>query len=535
MKHLVFICFCWLSLTAVAQTPLAQRPISTESEEGFSACTDTVTIRILRRHQEYDLGIILPSWLPIVHPKYVGVLEGKVAFNPSEGYDGPFVAHEDLPFYHYSHDFNFDVIPDRTDDNRYTNLLPFMVYKKAGGYDTVLPATIHCEWETGLGMANFINPLRFENEYGRSGGFFSEGHEKGDLIWNWPSAGDWVHAEGHYVWDRGHPPSRAELHPLRFLAIRRALPERLIIGDSSVKFATRVDIFASGDGGALMNNRHNAPRFVQRVNMSSKDYEFIVKMDLPRPSPKARLRYNLLQRKGDTFSVYETVELNDDSAFARIVIPWKTANANDLEVYARTIHLYWDEGKGVAQEVPVDVYKVKFTNLRFKHLNEKMGYADVRLFANVGSDWIFLNDYHERRGKILTRGLGRTRKKKWELNNEFTVYVPRGKNFRVYMSGWENDGIDRLFGKLLDPGSPCNRKTKHFFRNAIFSVWNMLFKGCMDDEFGEISRLHSYDKLGATQTITNSPQQGRNDDPCPGEKFPLKDRYFLTYTIEKVN
>ncbi len=473
--------------------------------------------------------------MPVVDKNYVAILEGKVAYNLTDGTDGPHVSEEDLPFYHYSHDMDFDVIPDKTDDGRYTNLLPYLVYKKPEGNDTVMHSAMHCEWESGLAMSNNINPLRADNDAGRSGGFCSAGHEMGDVIWNWPTTGDWVHAEGTYIWDRGHPPAETEIHPVRFMAFKRALPERVIIGDSSVKFATRIDIFANSDGGALQNNRYNAPAFVRRVGMSNKDYDFTVKIDIPRPSPTAHLRYTLKVHKGDNFSAYEIVELNDDSATCHITVPWKTKDCNDLEIYARTINVYWDEGSGISADVPMDIYKVKLTNLHFRYLDETLTKADIRLFANVGNEWIFLNDFLGKKGKVLTKGLGHTYKHKWVLNNEFTVYVPRGKTFRVYMNGWENDGIDLLFGNLLDPASPCNRKTKRFFKTSIFSFGKMWLKGCLDDNYGEISKLHSYNNLGKIDHITNSPQKGFNDDPCPGSKYPLKDRYFLSYTIEKLN
>jgi hypothetical protein len=90
----------------------------------------------------------------------------------------------------------------------------------------------------------------------------------------------------------------------------------------------------------------------------------------------------------------------------------------------------------------------------------------VRLFANVGNDWIFLNDFFGKRGKILTRGMGETFRKHWELSNQFTVYVPRSKTFRVFMSGWEADGIDYLMGDVLDPESPCDAPTKRFFKSG---------------------------------------------------------------------
>ncbi|MDB5283116.1 MAG: hypothetical protein JWO06_2191 [Bacteroidota bacterium] len=477
---------------------------------------------------------MLPSWLPVVDKNYIAIAEGRVSYNLTDGTDGPHLAGEDLPFCHYSHDVDFSIIPDKTEDNRFTNLLPYLVYAKADGFDTVLQRTLNCEWESGLAMNNKMNPIRDENDAGNSGGFFSTGHERGDLIWNWPGIGDWVHIEGSYVWDRGHPPAEAEIHPPRFMAIKRLLPDRVIIGDSSIKFATRVDVFACGDGGAVQNNRFNAPNFVRRVNMSSKDYDVTIKIEVPRPSAKAHLKYSIARHKADNFSLYELIEVNDDSAIAHFSIPWMSRNANDLEIYARTISFYWDEGNGTATDAPIDIYKVKFTGLRFKHLDELLTKAEIRLYSNVGSDWVLLNDFFPKKGKILSKGLGKTYKHKWTLNNEFTVYVPRGKSFRVYMAGWEVDGVDRLFGGLLDPNSPCNRKTKHFIKSRIFS-FSMVMNGCFDDNLGETSKLHSYDNLGKKDSFSNSPQKGTNDDPCPGSKYPLKDRVFLNYTIEKVN
>lgn len=512
---------------------LTTHPVSTQSEEGFEPCRDTFSI--FKRKEFYDIGVILPSWLPIIDKNHVAVLEGKVSYNPVNGSNGPHISHEDLPFYHYTHDVGFDVIPDKTPDSKYTHLQPYLIYHKENGHDTVLQYAIHCEWETGMGAGNKINPFRDINDEGRSGGFLTAGHERGDIIWNIPTAGDWVHVEGNYVWDRGHPPSKAEIHPPRMLAIKRALPEQITIGDSSVKYTTRVDVFASADGGALVNNRFNAPAFVRKVNMSSKDYTFTVAVTLPRPSVNSKLRAEVVRRKADDFSMGEIIELNSDSATATITIPWKTRNANDLEIYARTIYLYWDEGRGIEATLPIDAYKVKMEGLRFRRLSDYLSKAEIRLWLNVGSNWVFVNDFFAKKGKILTKGLGKTRKKKWELENEFVVYVPRGEKFRVLISGWEADGVDHLAGNLLDPRSTCDRKTKKFIKDRLFSFRNMLLKGCMDDQFGEISQLHSYDRLGRNDRFVNAPKEGYNEDPCPFSKYPLKDRYFISYSIEKIN
>lgn len=521
------------SYVAVAQVTPASHPISTQSEIGFAPCNDTFSI--FKRKEFYDIGVILPSWLPVYDNNYVAVLEGRVVFNAEHGGEGAFVSHEDLPFYHYTHDLCFNVIPDPTPDKRFEHLLPLQVFKGPQGNDTILKRIMHVEWETGIGAGNRNNPFTAANDYGRSAGFITSGHERGDMIWNFPTAGDWVHVEGHYVWDRGHPPAKTEIHPPRMLAIERNLPERVIIGDSSVKYSTRIDVFASGDGSALVNNRYDAPKFVKRVNMSSKDYVFTVRALLPKPSANAVLKHSVQKRKADTFGFDELVSINSDSGTATVTIPWRSKNANDLEVYARSIYLYWDEGSGINTALPVDVYKVKLTSLRFDKLSDKMSRAELRVFANVGSEWIFLNDFHTRKGKQTTAGMGKTRKKKWTLNNEFIVYIPRGKSFRVFMEGWEADGVDKLMGDLLDPNSTCNKQTKRFVKLRLFSISKMLLKGCMDDHLGEISQLHNFETLGRMNQFSNAPKDGYNEDPCPFSKYPLKDRYHLTYIIEKLN
>jgi hypothetical protein len=511
--------------------PLLRNPVSTESEIGQQSCRDT--IRFFKRKESYDIGLILPSWRPVVSENYVAVLEGKVVYNEQDGSKGPLVSHEDLPFYHYTHDLNFDVIPDATEDNRFTNYSPLMVYESPSGVkDTALRRTIHIEWECGLGAANRINPFRRICNQGKSCGFVTAGHERGDIIWNWPTIGDWVHVEGHLVWDRGHPPSKVEIHPARLVAIRRNLPERLVFPDSTFKYATRVDVFASGDGGALRNNRFGSESFVQKVKMSSKDYEIPVKEFLPKPSSNAVLKYKISTRKGNTFTVGENVAIINDTAF--ISIPWRANDGNDVDVYAKTFYFYWDELDGVAFDYEIEEYRVVLTNLNIKKKGDVEGVSENRIFSNVGNNWLFLNDFHGKKNKVLTKGLGNTAKKNFELRNEFTVYLPKDKHFRVYMAGWEADGVDYFMGDIFNPYSSCNRKNKAYLKAKLFSINHMLLSGCMDDELGEISSLHDGNSLTNSNYFLNSPKGGFNEDPCPLSKFPLANRYFLNYTIDKI-
>ena len=143
--------------TVTAQA-LKRHPVSTEAEIGNEPCRDT--IKILKRTEFYDIGVVLPSWQPIINENYIAILEGTVGFNATHGGDGPHISHEDYPLYHYTHDVNFDVIPDKTDDNRFTNLLPLLVYKNKDHDDTALRSVVHVEWESGVGNYNKFNPFK---------------------------------------------------------------------------------------------------------------------------------------------------------------------------------------------------------------------------------------------------------------------------------------------------------------------------------------------------------------------------------------
>jgi len=468
-----------------------------------------------------------------VSEDYVAVVEGTVRYNPGDGSDCAHVSHEDLPFYHYTHDMCVDIVPDATPDGRYTNLLPYLVNVHPDGtMDTAVQSSLGIEWECGLGGGNKINPCAKLNNAGKSCGGCSAGHEAKDIIWQWPTTGDWMHVEGLYVWDRGHPPANAEIHPARLMAMRRNLPAKIKAPDGTDKYATRMDIYASGDGGAMDNELANAKPYVKHVKMSSKDYQFSYKVNLSRPSAAAKLQFIVEKHKGDNFPVDETVAVSADGTLT-VTIPWQTAKIADDRVYGRTIYAYWNEGNGTSDTI--DEYKVSLNKLYFKKMSELGDRAEMRVFAAVGNDWIFLNDFFGKGGKVLSRGMGETFKRHWALTNEFTLYVPRSRAFRVFMSGWEADGVDFLMGKLMDPASPCDKKTKRFFKNSFFSIRNMLLRGCEDDELGEMSAVYHYPAGLAPTTFTLAPTVGMSTDPCPFSKYPLKDRYFFTYTVKLTN
>ena len=101
--------------------------LSTEAEQGFSPCLDT--IKFLMFKKKVDFNLMLPSWLPVEHYDHVAVLEGTVIPKPNSKHIDTHVSPSDFPFHHYTHDVTFNVRPDSTPDNRYTNLLALRIIK----------------------------------------------------------------------------------------------------------------------------------------------------------------------------------------------------------------------------------------------------------------------------------------------------------------------------------------------------------------------------------------------------------------------
>ncbi|MBL4657949.1 MAG: hypothetical protein JKX73_08115, partial [Flavobacteriales bacterium] len=294
---------------------------------------------------------------------------------------------------------------------------------------------------------------------------------------------------------------------------------------------------ASGDGGALNNNRAGVPYYVRKTRMGSKDYSFRVDHIIPRPSATAVLKYIQIVHKGDTHDGKLQVTLNSDAADGFITIPWE--GKSDLLVLARTLYMYWDLGNGKDEDYAIDKYKVKLKSLKFRKMKEVFGKSRFRVFVAVNGTYLFLNEFVDV-PNILSDGLGYTKKRKWDINQEFMVYLPRGEgqNFRVHAGGWEADVIDDIMATLMDPYSPCDGDIKNWVNEKLGPVSPLKKGGCLDDHIGEIHDIHSSKSLQGDQPILEfeSFTDGRKEiDFCPCDNGKQKNVFKLIYSIEKVN
>ncbi|MCB9186791.1 MAG: hypothetical protein H6601_08600 [Flavobacteriales bacterium] len=530
------------TLGAIAQAPFNYPDNlrwSTEADIGIYPCMDTMKVYGFKHVA--DISLILPSWRPVVNHDTVVVLEGQVM--PIEGHEGykfgvPHVSFEDLPLYHYTHDFSFNVFPDEGYRNLFSRYIE--IKKDSAGReirDTVVRGWVHCEWESGLAAGNHGNKYAKICRKGGSAGFSTVGHERYDVIWNWPTAGDWVHLEGLWIWDRGHPPARTEVHPIRFLATRRNLPDKILSEKGDSVFATRIDIYANGDGSAFYNNQ-DSTNWVHPVRMSSKDYNFKVLHTLPKPSPTAELKYVLIDQKGNSHTATIDVDCFSatDSSGASIHIPWKTAGIADTSTLCKTLYLYWNEGNGVPNDYRIHSYSVNLEKLRIRRLSEIffLTPAELRMFADVGGQYIFLNEFVSKSKDILRAGLGRTIKRNWKINHSFTVHIPEDRKFRIYVGGWEADGVDKVMGYIVNQESDCTTEVKDRINDLMLDPTPVGYGGCEDDNMGESIIYHSPLELESSSHFIISSDGKPYKENCPlGHRTPV-DFHRLHYSINRL-
>lgn len=473
------------------------------------------------------------------------ILEGRVTRN------SPNVAAQDQPAGHFTHDFNFDVNPDA----------PFRYL--LGKQNGVVQPDIEVEWESGFAQADSRdrNPASAASIRGDSFGFYTAGHKRRDVIWNWPTANDWVHVEGIWIYDRGHrEPVRTEIHPPRFVAVKRDLPDIFEPKPDlpgQFVFATRADIFANGDGDLVWNNK-GLHDYAQPVKMSERVYTVIFKHELPRPSPNAKLKFAFKNQRGNSYTgrpiveVFENGTPDSPTPHVMMSISWAGDRMPDTAVFAKTLYIYWDDLPTHGVQAGFEIKKVT-VNLEQIVIQDKSEGSDsdpgeYRLFADVGGRWVFLNEFTSA-DDIMNQGLGRawdtTYSKKhpigfpvgipfpvpsgataeFNFQQPFELYVPEGKSFRLSVGGWEGDYIEDQFGKVFNPYARCSDAVD--FAEDNFSVTQYKSHGGFDDTVGEAGTFMSFDllrpltilELSSRGPIVDDPGNGKND---PNNNFKAK-------------
>ncbi len=518
-----------------------------------------------------DVNLVCPQHRSVGEPaalalpkKTYRALEGIVRTSGTAGMD--------FPTSHYTHDFDFNVVPDPA----YHYIMGDYItgpgnngvgYKRADSQKD-----IEVEWESGLAQDNVLdgvaNPATAVTRYGKSFGFFTAGHVNKDLLWNWPANGDHVHVEGLWIWERAHQPVHTEIHPAHFVAVQRKLPVSFIYdasnrpvirnqGDDKY-IATRVDVFASGDGNPQFNNKGLNPSFNQITDMNRKDYSFVIthpftKVVQNNPTRSAVLRCVYVKQNGDNFppNAEPVINFFGDNQ-VRVTIPWQSRNVPNNAIFARTFLVYWDDVSSVAATGTVKVldsekpklYQVTLVKLNLTEKQNGDNYGNFRIFCNLGSNWVFLNEFTDGTNgdDILGSGLGKnSNTTSFNINKSFNIYLPATpsrlnntiiyENLQMKTTGWVTKGIDILMGHIINEYSRDKDVVNKFFGTHLRYV---------DQHGGADSPAGSFDKLFNPLVI----DQERNTGPqvLLGEWSEKKDNgsyqnhhvYDLIYTIKEI-
>ncbi len=488
-----------------------------------------------------DINLICPQHrsvgetaaLPLPKKTYVS-LEGIVK---SSG-----ISYMDFPSSHYTHDFDFTVLPDPSYHYVFGDHITGPGPNGVGWTRADSQNEIEVEWESGLGQDNVIdgvaNPATAANRYGNSFGFFSAGHTSKDDLWNWPADGDRVHVEGLWIWERAHQPVHTEIHPAHFVAVQRKDPVSFILDANNTpvirnqagdKFlATRVDVFASADGNPMLNTKGLNPAFNQVMDMNRKDYSFVIKHPFSKvtPTPTA-MRYAALQcrfikQKGDNFpaGADPITEVISDSEI-RVTIPWKSMAVANTAVFARTFLVYWAEVSNAVSQSTTKVlesekpklYKVELQKINLTYLkdnknddgevSDKQEYGDFRIYSTIGNTWIFLNEFTDGGdgSNILSTGLGNDKNtSSFNIGKSFNVYLALDKSRSDYLhkfyhhlqikaEGYEADAIDIMMGHIINEYSREKEVVNKFFGQHLKYLND---QGGADDEIGSINTLVSH-------------------------------------------
>jgi hypothetical protein len=254
------------------------------------------------------------------------------------------------------------------------------------------------------------------------------------------------------------------------------------------------------------------------------------------------LGWFIVTRPGDTFPSEPEVTattiavppgspIPEQPDYVHVRLPWRSRGVPDSAVCARTMYLYWDEALGVPVDFRPRVFRVTLDDV-FIHKSHDDGDGEYRLFVEAAGDWVFVNELPGD-DNILDDGLGTTGDdQSWGIHRESIVYAPPGAAFRVHASGWEADGINDVFAKLVDPNHACDADLKDWLNDNLFT-FGVFASGSRDDPTGEVNSVFDATNgfgVGQPHEDRSSGQlvedawSAQNTDPNDSYRLPLSGR-----------
>jgi hypothetical protein len=229
-----------------------------------------------------------------------------------------------------------------------------------------------------------------------------------------------------------------------------------------------------------------------------------------------------------------------------VKIPWRSRGAPDTALFKRALYVYWDEGHGAPASYRPRVFQVMLDqSIINKDLDQGPGQGDMeyRLFLEVGGRYLFANEIPSD-DNILEEGLGDTGSgETWGIHQTVIVFMPPAPDnngtdygFRVHSGGWEADGANEAFGRLLDPTipQPCSwpyyNGVQDFLTDVLFTAENY-FAGGRDDPIGEGDRTFTNENppFNGNFYVLQARRNGLWDDGQ--ERYDVNDAHQVEFQV----
>jgi uncharacterized repeat protein (TIGR01451 family) len=264
------------------------------------------------------------------------------------------ITYTDYPDVHDSHDHNIDIFLDPGQES--------LLSEVNGDHNgDTIPDSLEVEWEAGI----------LPNEFSGDGSahFFPK--------WAWPSEGDRVWSDGHWIFDCGHPEdvgggphAKTEIHPARGVASMRQQMATLPGSGVTPVPVTATDLYIHGRSGVVTDVLECGQEVVLGTGTCTTpfgphdpvadhlgtpiddNYSFNVCLP-PLPFDKAVPKYFVEDGPGNTLTVAPDLDFVDSTGACaadlakfgpkqlQVVVPLDGSGATPDDVYARKIKAGW--------------------------------------------------------------------------------------------------------------------------------------------------------------------------------------------------
>lgn len=381
---------------------------------------------------------------------------------------GSHVAYNDTPANHDSHDHNTNIVVDAGFED-------ILSIANDNDDDDPRPVdTIEVEWEIGA----------------KPGEKTGDGANPTFPKWAWPSVGDRVWVEGHWIFDCGHPTEeivgytnipgfppipiivkhyRSEIHPARAIAAMRDQARALPGSGNMAVPVTATDLYIHGRGGFVVeqlncgmgiiidgvppNGDHDG--CATKTTPIARNYEFDV--CLPPAHPGGTLTWTVEPGPGNTIAVDPVITERtpagpacqgafDTQKMLHVLVPLSGSGAVPEDVYARKIYAGWVGGT----QPELRHFKVTLKRMDL-HDDQDVdpGNGELSFFwMNVNradTEWIRLSDFNgdmahydddKRFGDGFLSFPGAV----------FDFFVRPNQTFTISANGYDQDCYDGSFG-----------------------------------------------------------------------------------------